>query len=581
MEGLRPRILVGLTATPERHDGRSLLDDFDGHIGAELRLWEALERRLLVPFEYYGLHDNVDLRDVAFSRGRYAVDGLDRVFTGDTMRASLVLAQLQKRVANVRDIRALGFCVSIAHADFMAATFQKWGVPSLSLHGSSTDDERRHARAKLSSREVNVIFTCDLYNEGVDLPFVDTLLLLRPTESATLFLQQLGRGLRLSDGKSSCLVLDFIGLHRQEFRFDVPLAALTGLPRGALRAAVEQQFPLLPSGCQLVLDRVAQQQVLHSLRRSLQGGLRRLVEDVKVVAARSHGMPVSLERFLAESGRDLVDVFTDTMSWSLLRREAGWPVEPRGPDEADLAKRLRMLLHIDEPERLRFYREWLDGQHQPHVHGEAWLQMLAYAMFDHRDRFMTGAQLATLVDAHPAVRDDLRQLFEVLLDRVGRLSVPTPARWPWPLAVHRTYNRREILTAVGHWNEQAKPLLQVGVLRLDDQKLELLFVTLNKSDRRFTPTTSYDDYAVDATHFHWQSQSQTHAGGTAGRRYIEQATNGWRFVLCVRPTTEDAFTVLGPVQYVRHEGSRPMSILWKLEVPMPGDCLREFLQFAS
>jgi hypothetical protein len=240
-----------------------------------------------------------------------------------------------------------------------------------------------------------------------------------------------------------------------------------------------------------------------------------------------------------------------------------------------------MLLHIDEPERLRFYREWLDGQHHPHVHGEAWVQMLAYAMFEQRDRFMTSAQLATLVDAHPAVREDLRQLFEVLLDRVGRLGVPTPARWPWPLAVHRTYNRREILTAVGHWNLQRKPESREGVLRLDDQKLELLFVTLNKSDRRFTATTSYDDYAVDASHFHWQSQSQTHAGGTAGRRYIEQATNGWRFVLCVRPTTEDAFTVLGPVQYVRHEGSRPMSILWKLEVPMPGDCLREFLQFAS
>ncbi len=581
MEQLRPRILVGLTATPERQDGRSLLDDFDGHVAAELRLWEALERRLLVPFEYHGLHDSVDLRDVAFTRGRYAVDGLDRVFTGDTTRAALVLAQLQKRVASVRDIRAIGFCVSVAHADFMAATFNRWGVPSMSLHGDSSDEERRRARAHLASREVNIIFTCDLYNEGVDLPFVDTLLLLRPTESATLFLQQLGRGLRLSDDKSSCLVLDFIGLHRQEFRFEIPLMALTGLPRGVLREAVAQQFPLLPSGCQLVLDRVSQQQVLDNLRRSLQGGLRRLVDELKAVASRAPGAPVSLAQFLKESGRDVGEVFTKDRSWSTLCRAVGWPVPPGGADEADLAGRLRMLLHLDDPERLRFYRDWLRGAPQAHVHGDAWAQMLAYAMFEQPNRFMTGAQLKELFEAHPAVRDDAESLFDVLLDRVGRTTPAVPGLWPWPLALHRTYLRREILTAVGHWHPHAKPSSREGVLRIKDQKLELLFVTLNKSDRHFTPTTSYDDYAVDATHFHWQSQSQTNAEGEAGRRYVEQATNGWQFVLCVRATTGDPFTVLGPVRYVRHEGSRPMSILWKLDVPMPGDCLREYLQFAS
>lgn len=581
MDQLRPRVLVGLTATPERQDGRSLLADFDGHIGAELRLWEALERRLLVPFEYHGLHDNVDLRNVAFTRGRYAVDGLDRVFTGDTARASLVLAQLHKRVANVRNIRALGFCVSVAHANFMAAQFNQWGVPSMSLHGASSDDDRRLARVRLASREVNVIFTCDLYNEGVDLPFVDTLLLLRPTESATLFLQQLGRGLRLSDNKSSCLVLDFIGLHRQEFRFDVPLAALTGLPRGSLKDAVEQQFPLLPSGCQLVLDRVAQEQVLSNLRRSLQGGLRRLVDDLREVSQRAHGTPVTLAHFLEASGRDVDDVFTETLSWALLRREAGWPVAPVGPDEASLAKRLRMLLHLDDPERLRFYRDWLRGVPQVHVHGDAWTQMLAYAMFEQPNRFMTGAQLMELFEAHPAVREDAESLFDVLLDRVGRTTPAVPGHWPWPLALHRTYLRREILTAVGYWHTQAKAPSREGVLRIKDRKLELLFVTLNKSDRHFTPTTSYDDYAVDATHFHWQSQSQTNAEGEAGRRYVEQAINGWQFVLCVRATTGAPFTVLGPVRYVRHEGSRPMSILWKLDVPMPGDCLREYLQFAS
>src|SRR5690606_31737518 len=213
---LAPDLLVGLTATPERADRKSLLPDFDGHIGAELRLWHALDDQLLVPFEYYGIADDVDLRRVRWSRSGYDAAGLEAVYTGNDARASLIHRQLARRVSDLRSLRALGFCVSVAHAEYMAERFTSAGTPALALHGDSPAELRADAPRRLRAREVNVIFTCDLYNEGIDLPFVDTLLLLRPTESATVFLQQLGRGLRHFAGppaKSSCLVLDFIGQH--------------------------------------------------------------------------------------------------------------------------------------------------------------------------------------------------------------------------------------------------------------------------------------------------------------------------------------------------------------------------------
>src|SRR5207248_3905300 len=172
----------------------------------------------------------------------------------------------------------------------------------------------------LESREVNVLFTCDLYNEGVDLPFVDTMLLLRPTSSPTLFLQQLGRGLRLHEGKQTCLVLDFIGQHRSEFRFDKLLSALTGLPRGSLREAVERGFPTLPSGCHLDLDRVARELVLENVKTALRGGPVRLADELRTLAM-AHGK-VGLGDFLERSGRELDDVY-DAGGWTVLKRAAG------------------------------------------------------------------------------------------------------------------------------------------------------------------------------------------------------------------------------------------------------------------
>lgn len=249
LDAIKPRILLGLTATPERADGQSVLHWFDGRIAAEVRLWDAIERQLLTPFEYYGIHDNTDLRGLRWQRGGYDLSQLEGIYTGNDLRAALVIEQFVRLHGSPSAARALGFCVSVKHAEYMAKKFSEAGIPSIAVHGKSSDDERGTAIRRLRERLVNVIFTCDLYNEGVDIPEADCLLLLRPTESPTIFLQQLGRGLRLSEGKQSALVLDFIGQMHARYRFDLKLRALTGQPRAKLLQAVEQGFPLLPSGC--------------------------------------------------------------------------------------------------------------------------------------------------------------------------------------------------------------------------------------------------------------------------------------------------------------------------------------------
>lgn len=415
------------------------------------------------------------------------------------------------------------------------------------------------------------------------------MLLLRPTGSATLFLQQLGRGLRLFEKKQTCLVLDFIGQHREEFRFDRLLSAMTGLPRGGLREAVERGFPTLPSGCHLDLDRVARELVLENLKRSLRGGLNRLAHDLREVSAQRGGT-VSLEQFLEDTSRELAEVY-DAGGWTTMRRAAGLLPSETPDGERSLDEKFRLLLHIDDPDRLALYAR-AARQPDPFIAGEparaseaeidrVRLLMLGYQLFHaSTDRFEPEEILRRLAP-YPQLCAELDELFSLLLDRVSLAGVRAPPDSTWPLAVHRRYHRREILTATGSWNAERKPVTQAGVWRIPDRKTELLFVTLDKSGKRFSPTTRYEDYAISANVFHWQSQGDTSVESEAGRRYIEQRTNGWGFRLFVRPTTRDAFTYLGPVRYQSHTGSRPMSIVWHLEIPIPGTLLQQYATLAA
>lgn len=570
---LAPDLLVGLTATPERADGRSLLPDFDGHVAAELRLWHALDDQLLVPFEYYGLSDGVDLRGVRWTRTGYDAGALGALYTGHDARAELVRHQLIRRVADVRAVRALGFCVSVEHARFMARRFTEAGIPSLAVYGEDPEGVRGEAPRRLRERAVNVLFTCDLYNEGIDLPYVDTLLLLRPTQSATVFLQQLGRGLRHHPGKSSCLVLDFIGQHHERFRFDAILAALTGVPRARLRADLAQGFPYLPSGCTLQLDGVARDEILRSLRATL-GGARRLTAELRDLAGA--GRPPRLAEFLDQTGRELDDVY-DAGGWTTLRRAAGLVEEEAGgaPAELDeLSRRLGFLRHVDEPDRLRGYHDLVHaaaGGAGPRRLSELERRRLYMldAQLEHRGVLRAAEGTVAYLAARPAIVQELDELREVLDDRVGLAVrvVPVPE---WPLALHRHYSRREIAAAVGHVTAGEKKIsLQGGILRLQAQRRELLFVTLDKSGRSFSPTTRYRDYAISPTLFHWETQAAASVTRPSGRRYLESATNGWSFFLFVRTDPDAAFAFLGPVRYEAHAGDRPIAITWRLETPLP------------
>lgn len=574
---LKPEILLGLTATPERSDGKSLLPDFCGCIAAELRLWHALERELLVPFEYFGINDGVDLTTVKWSRTGYDVNDLAQVYAHQPERMRLVVGELARRVNAVTGVRGLAFCASVEHARFTADALTALGVPAIAIDGSSPREVREAAPARLRSREINVICTCDLYNEGVDLPFVDTLLLLRPTQSATVMLQQLGRGLRLHEGKRACLVLDFIGQHRKEFRYDAVLTAITGLAKAELRRAVDTGFPWLPPGCVLELDAIARERVLESLRRHTVG-TKKLVEEARELAANEPGT-LGLRRYLEATGRELEEVYRKDWSWSAIRRAAGL-IPGLAEDAEDPSLLFRRLLHVDDPSRLRAWSGSADA-------GEGDGLRLTMLGVELRERGIVRAadEVVAYLRQDEHIANELAELTALLHDRIGIANevYPDPR---WPLALHRHYSRREIMTAVGFvapGDKMKTP--QGGILMLgdkhDEQRDELLFVTLDKSDHSFSATTRYRDYAISHELFHWETQSAAAVEQESGRRYTESPDNGWRFHVFVRTNTDARYAYLGPATRVAHEGSRPIAITWRLATPMPASLFDRFASLAQ
>lgn len=581
LDYLQPRELLGLTATPERADDLSIFDYFDGRIAAELRLWDAIDQHRLAPFQYFGIHDGTDLRRVPWKRGSgYDVDGLTNIYTANDSLARLVLKRLGEHVDDVDGIRALGFCVGVEHARFMARVFNEAGVPSIAVWGDSPDEERRQALADLRDGIIRVLFSVDLFNEGIDIPDVDTLLLLRPTESPTLFLQQLGRGLRKAHEKRWCTVLDFVGLHRTEFRFDRRLRALLGGSRKHVEQQVEQGFPFLPSGCHMELDRQTKEIVLRSIRKAIPSRWQQKADELRALA--KHG-PVGLSAFIEASGLDLEDIYQGTNSWSDLKETAGLSVAPTGPHEEELRRACGRLLHVDDALRLDGWRKLLSQNVatvpvDPNAKDARLARMLVSQLMSQvLYKKATLAEGLNLLWQHPQICAELKELFDILADRVSHLHSSPSDYELVPLVAHARYTRLEILAACDPIDRANVAPWQTGVRWLPGPKLDLFAFTLDKTKGQFSPTTRYRDYAISRELLHWESQSITRADSETGLRYRNHAIQGSGVWLFARESVyERAFWFLGSAQYVTHEGELPMAITWKLDKPLPGDLFQAF-----
>ncbi|MFF7562607.1 DUF3427 domain-containing protein [Streptomyces pseudovenezuelae] len=575
----KPKQLLGLTATPERADGLNVQDEFfEGRIAAEMRLWEALDNDLLCPFHYFGVPDGTDLTRLNWRSGTYDQSQLGDLFSADHARARIVIKQLRDKVSDPTSMRALGFCVTRKHAHFMAKCFQEAGYKAAALDSESKPEVRDRILSELKSGEVQVIFSVDLFNEGLDIPDVDTLLLLRPTNSATIFLQQLGRGLRRTPDKPVLTVLDFIGQHRAEFRFEEQFRAMTNLSRNRLLEHAEHDFPLLPSGCQIILEGKSKDIVLDNIRVQIKATVQTLAKEV-----RAFHTPL-LADYLKESRREIKELYKSSNSWTSVLRRAGLAELPEQAGEEDLLKRVHAFLHVDDLERAEAYSRLLSDDAPTYEalnpRDKTYARMLFFNLWDKAGGFSSYGQGLESLREQRALRSELRQVLDYVMGQADHFPIPLAGPHAHiPLKIHSAYNRSEILAALGvaRLNGQMPGSFAQGVLWDQPNQTDALLITLEKNEKDFSPTVRYKDYALSPSLFHWESQSTTAETSPTGLRYQEHVQRGSHVMLFMRRYKDtdigkaQPWMLLGPATYVRHEGSKPMAITWQLLHELPAD----------
>lgn len=576
----QPQILLGLTATPERMDGKDILHHFNDTIAAEIRLTDAIDRKLLCPIHYFGVTDSVDLSQVKWSRRGYDLNELENLYSHNKIRASQVINSLKKYVTDLDEVKGLGFCVSVAHAHYMAKVFNESGIAAIALHGKSSNDERSYAKRRLVSGEIKVIFVVDLYNEGVDIPEINTVLFLRPTESLTIFLQQLGRGLRLAEGKECLTVLDFIGQAHREYNFQEKFRALLGKTKHSIQHYVENGFSSLPRGSFIQLEKQAQEYILRNIKqttinkRSLIEKLKHFTEDT--------GLSLTLDHFTRYHVMSLYEFYggrNGKRTFRGLMAEAGL-IEPFEFENMEyLTKRIPALLSINSRRLLSFLIDYLENPGKSaHTEEERlMLNMFYYTFYRSEPKKQGFLDINQAVQSIVSCNEFRNEIIEILKHNYAHINfVDKKNEFPFvcPLDLHCTYSTDQILAAFGFWNEEKAPAFREGVKYFEDKKTDIFFITLNKSDKDFSPSTLYEDYAINERLFHWQTQSRISEETNTAKRYIHHRQMGNRIALFVREYKEEnnytsPFVFLGEAEYVRHEGNKPMSIVWRLKEEMP------------
>ncbi|EGM75906.1 DNA/RNA helicase, superfamily II [Rheinheimera sp. A13L] len=579
LDYFQPKILLGLTATPERHDGANILDDFCGVIAAEIRLPEAINRRHLCPFQYFGIDDDTDLRGISWNRGRYDISQLSNLYTHNQSRVNKILQSMQQIITDIGSMKALAFCVSREHATYMSKQFLLKGIKSDVLT-SDNSDERQQKQQALRSGIINVLCVVDIFNEGVDIPEIDTLLLLRPTESLTIFLQQLGRGLRLADDKECCTVLDFVGNSRAEYDFSNKFRALIGKTNKAISEEIKQGFPHAPLGCRIELSKITQEMVLNNIRQATLT-TNRLVGLIRQYP-HNFELPLTLGNFLKLHPHIGIRDLYQRGGWSELVSRSFDEVREKDTDDVlvEVYKRAIKLkiLACDDYHYLVFLKKLVshhfvvEGSQNPRLalmcHYDFWQKPGPAVGFETLEQSLNALNCLSL-------RNELLDVLEWKIARTKHEQLALAGLPEVPLRLHARYTREQILTGFGAITFERQPPAREGVYVIQNQNIELLFVTLIKNEKQFSPTTMYHDYAINESLFHWQSQNSARPDRGRGLDYLQHKMTGKRIFLFVREQTDDeygrtmGFVNYGEVEYVSHTGSQPMSITWKLQSPMP------------
>ena len=586
IDHFRPKVLLGLTATPERMDGEDITQDFDGTISAEIRLDDALNKGLLAPFYYYGITDSVDYSEVAWDKGHYMASELSRIYSYNDARTAVVLQSLQKYLPNIRDVRALCFCVDRQHAKYMASKFTLCGLKADVLT-SENAKMRAPLYRRLKNKEINYLFVVDMFNEGVDIPEVDTILFLRPTESLTVFIQQFGRGLRKAEGKTHVDIFDYVGNSRAEFNYSDRMRVMLGRTSMSVVEEMERDCPHLPLGCRIMLEPKAKGYILQNIRGAIQRFTTRRVLGLVQNFERHHSVPLTLSNFVRIYQMP-VDKLYKGRTWNQILFEAGVSKEQSRFNEELSRAVFRKWSATDSYSYLSFIEQLAKRAFRVRTNSmnavdQKRLLMLYYDLFETAGRF---ANLQEMVDALAADKlfyEELAEVTGLMIQENKAYEKPDNSLLPnFPLKLHGVYTKAQIQVAIGTSTLVRKSSAREGVERNKTLNVEAMFVDIIKN-REEGSTTDYDDKALSPDLFQWDTQNRVRPESNEGQAYINQTQTMLLFVREQKNFVEDKTRTMGYVylgrvtlsdwEYKNLGNRMQMQIRWNMVEPIPGSVM--------
>lgn len=580
----KPKILLGLTATPERMDNENIRDDFCNRIAAEIRLPEALNKKLLSPFQYFGITDSIDLTKVKWEKGKYVASELTTLYTKNDIRVGEIITNLNKYLNDINDVRAIGFCVTVEHAIFMTEKFNLAGLKANYLTSKNTS-ERDKIREEFKKKEFNYLFVVDIFNEGVDIPEIDTVLFLRPTESLTVFLQQLGRGLRLAEGKDCLTVLDFVGNSRPEYDFESKFRALIGKTTTSVQKEIEDDFPHLPLGCSIVLEKKTKETILENIKKATSLNVNQLITKI-INFQHQTNLPLTLNNFIELYHIPIESIYKKD-SWSRLCQRAGITDDFENTNEKQIYSAIsNKWLSTNSTSYFNFiltiakqgFNIRIDDLNE---NQKTMLLMLHYDVWQNAGGFDSLEKSIIQIGKNKTLVNEIIEVLEILIDKIGFKEIDIQLPYEQPLKLHARYTRDQILAAFRLSTFDKKSSNREGAAENKSLNTEILFINLIKSEENFSPTTMYEDYAISETLFHWQSHNAYGPETNKGVSYIKHIESDKKILLFIREKGKDengntlGYVFIGEGIFKETEGSKPMNIKWELNEPMPNYLWKE------
>ncbi len=478
-------------------------------------------------------------------------------------------------------MKGLGFCVTIEHAHFMANSFNAQGIPSVALTGNSSPEERNSVQKMLINGELRFIFVVDIYNEGVDIPQVNTVLFLRPTESLTIFLQQLGRGLRLHENKECLTVLDFIGQAHAKYSFENKFTALLSNSRKSFQEELQSGFGAIPKGCSIQIEKIATEYIYNNIKNSIRGK-NSIIKKISSFTEDS-GQPLTLQNFTRFHNVDPRKIYASKTSFSRLCAEANAIPDFNENLEDVITNAFSRLCSLNSRRLIDFILEDFNDIEQVPLtdYITRILNILQFTIWQKpysECGFSDIRQGFSQLKNSPVLFRELTELLKICKEQIDFVDEKVELGFDCPLDLHCDYTRDQILVGFDFMKPNT---VREGTKYLEDKKCDIFFVTLNKSEKDYSPSTMYDDYSINEELFHWQSQSTTSEHSPTGKRYINHKEHASNILLFVREFKKDAYgltapyTFLGTADYVNHKGSKPMSITWKLKKSIPAKFLKK------